>query len=72
MTSLANSRMLFLAISIGMLPYLKTNMISLVPNASACSLARAIAWSGVPQGASRRSRAGTASLSAQNASCIAP
>ena len=33
-----------------MLPYLKMNMISLVPNASASSVARAMVWSGVPQG----------------------
>ena len=42
--------MLLVAVSIGMLPYLKTNMISSVPNVSASSVARAMVWSGVPHG----------------------
>ena len=49
-TSLANRRMLFSALSIGIAPYLKMNMISSVPNALASSVARLMVCSGVPHG----------------------
>ena len=50
MTSLANSRMLFSATSIGMPPYLKRKVISSVPKDSASLVTSLMTLSGLPQG----------------------
>ena len=72
MTSSANSSMLRRALSIGMLPYLNTNMISFVPNASASSVARAIVCSGVPHGCESKKPRRNTSLLSRRMSDIAP
>ncbi len=64
--------MLFSAAAIGMLPYLKMNMISSVPNISASSLARRMTWSGVPQGCELKKPRRKGVGSALSAFCMMP